>query len=182
MNPTRLLRGLAVLFLGLSQAKSQTLRPPQGTPAPASRYLDPSQGYGAQSGYGGYSAQPAYGGYGAMSSYGAYPAPLVYGGYPAPPAYGAYPSQPAYGGYPAAPAYGAYPAYPSYPPVYEPTPPYGGYGNSGYGGYGNPGYDVGLYGSGGKVQFVFLLGSEYQIMGVFLVVGICLIIHLSIFK
>ena len=93
-----------------------------------------------------------------MSSYGAYPAPLVYGGYPAPPAYGAYPSQPAYGGYPAAPAYGAYPAYPSYPPVYEPTPPYGGYGNSGYGGYGNPGYDVGLYGSGGKVQFDFLFG------------------------
>ena len=44
MNSTRLLRGLAVLFLGLSQAKSQTLRPPQGTPAPASRYLDPSQG------------------------------------------------------------------------------------------------------------------------------------------
>jgi hypothetical protein len=49
MNPSRLLGGLAVLILGLSQTNSQTLRPPypaQTTPASAagSRYFDVNPG------------------------------------------------------------------------------------------------------------------------------------------
>ena len=116
-----------------------------------------------------------------MSSYGAYPAPPVYGGYPVPPAYGAYPSQPAYGGYPGTPAYGAYPAYPSYQPVYEPTPAYGGYGNSGYGGYGNPSYDVGSYGSGGKVLFVYLWDLIIRYWG-FRFLFVWLILHFLVLK